>query len=291
MVKLALVTLAVVGVSAVASDAARSTAPGRNGLIAYQSLSGGHIQLFTVRPDGSGTRQITHFDDSDAVEPVWSPDGSRIAFKRITGNAERIYTVNADGTHARAFERRVRLAVAWFPDGRHLLSIRSLKWVVVDARTGAATPAGIPGLGGSPCVLPDGKSVAVVVSRRGGLEQAIFIARQGGAPGSSRRITPWQRLGDRIDCSPDGTRILFSDAGVGGARDVFSVRVDGSGLRRLTHGSGNGADSWSPDGTMVAFASTRRGSFQIFVMNADGTRVRQVTHGSAAHYASWGSHP
>jgi Tol biopolymer transport system component len=99
-----------------------------------------------------------------------------------------------------------------------------------------------------------------------------------------------------IDCSPDGTRILFSTTasfGVGSS-NVFSVRTDGSGLVQLTRSHGwvdNRDASWSPDGTKIAFTSNRHGSSQLYVMNADGAAVTQVTHGpEGASWAAWGSH-
>ena len=101
----------------------------------------------------------------------------------------------------------------------------------------------------------------------------------------------------KIDCSPDGTRILFSSTpsfGVGSS-NVFSVRTDGSGLVQLTRSHGgsvnNAADSWSPDGTKIVFTRYRHRSSQLYVMNADGTAVTQVTHGpEGALWAAWGSH-
>lgn len=36
--------------------------------------------------------------------------------------------------------------------------------------------------------------------------------------------------------------------------------------------------TWSPDGSMIAFASSRQGKRQLFVMNADGSKIRQVTN-------------
>lgn len=55
--------------------------------IAYASLSAGRrIQIRTVVPDGSAPSLIfesTTYHDEAAGTPVWSPDGTQIAFKRI----------------------------------------------------------------------------------------------------------------------------------------------------------------------------------------------------------------
>ena len=42
-------------------------------------MIGGREQLFALNLDGSGEKQIT-FDDADHEDPVWSPDGRKIAF-------------------------------------------------------------------------------------------------------------------------------------------------------------------------------------------------------------------
>jgi TolB protein len=72
------------------------------------------------------------------------------------------------------------------------------------------------------------------------------------------------------------------------------MRIDGSGLVQLTHEKGGvinaGANSWSPDGTKIAYVSNKSGTYQIWTMNADGSRARQLTHRTEAHLAAWGSH-
>ena len=52
---------------------------------------------------------------------------------------------------------------------------------------------------------------------------------------------------------------------------------------QLTHEAGgtinDGADSWSPDGTKIAYVSNQSGIYQIWTMNADGTEQTQLTNG------------
>ena len=66
--------------------------------------------------------------------------------------------------------------------------------------------------------------------------------------------------------------------GEASATDIFVVREDGSGLRRLT--TSRGADYspiWSPDGKRILFVSSRDGDDELFVMDAAGKNVRQLT--------------
>jgi dipeptidyl aminopeptidase/acylaminoacyl peptidase len=297
MRKLRFISVIAVAVVTFVVGPARATFAGSNGLLAYQTQVGDHVQLFTVHPDSSGARQLTHWTDSDSINASWSPDGRRIAFVRHwTPPHERFitYLMNADGTGLRALDRRLRgdLDFSWFPDGRHALMVRALKFVVVDLRSGVARDAGVPGLG-SGCVLPDGKRVVLKVDRGGG-QSAIFVGPLGGGRGSLERITPWQSMTDKIDCSPDGTRVAFSSPASqsAAAANVYTIGIDGRGLRQLTHNRGpridNGVDSWSPDGTKIAFASNRTGTYQIYAVKVDGTGITRITRAADAHLAAWG---
>ena len=86
--------------------------------------------------DGSGERRLTRRKGLD-FNPVWSPDGSRIAY--LNGGGD-IYTVAADGTDRRPVVRLsdmatgpvtsvadYRLPPVWSPDGRHLAFVVDVK--------------------------------------------------------------------------------------------------------------------------------------------------------------------
>ena len=74
--------------------------------------------------------------------------------------------------------------------------------------------------------------------------------------------------------SPDGSTILFTAFG-----DIHAVPATGGTARPLTtHAAYEGMPVWSSDGSMIAFASDRNGSFDVFVMPADGGPARRLTH-------------
>ena len=79
--------------------------------------------------------------------------------------------------------------------------------------------------------------------------------------------------------SPDGSQLAFN-GGRGPAADIFLVRTDGTGRRRLTTDSAQDIQpDWSPDGKHIAFVSNRGGSEQVWVMNADGGEPRRLVEG------------
>ncbi len=74
----------------------------------------GEGNLFTVRPDGTGLRQLTHFQQSNGVLRAgsYSPDGQSILFATDEGGATApgrdlpdIFVMRADGTDIRPVTR------------------------------------------------------------------------------------------------------------------------------------------------------------------------------------------
>ena len=91
--------------------------------------------------------------------------------------------------------------------------------------------------------------------------------------------------------SPDGSRILFTRS-QGGNFDIYTIRPDGTDVRRMTDFPANDAHAvWTEDGKHIMWNSGEYGfkdeaalydnSFQpygsIWIMNADGTGKRQLT--------------
>jgi hypothetical protein len=75
-------------------------------------------------------------------------------------------------------------------------------------------------------------------------------------------------------------RVAFT---LGTPGDVYTVKVDGSGLRRLTSDPADDSHpAWTSDGRTIVFASERDGTRHLWAMDADGTDERRVTDSAAA---------
>ena len=75
-----------------------------------------------------------------------------------------------------------------------------------------------------------------------------------------------------------------------GNYEIYLTNTDGTGQTNLTNNAASDQiPAWSPDGSKIAFESTRDGSTsEIYVMNADGSGPTRLTNNSADDYwSSW----
>lgn len=151
---------------------------------------------------------------------------------------------------------------------------------------------------------PDGKSIIYQAYPVGYPFYQIYVQDlEGGTP---RRISPGR---GRTTCSyfsVDGKSVIFASshsdpelaitekkardlAAQGGRRryqwdfdphmDIYSVNLDGTGMKRLTDAPGYDAEgSYSSDGKQIVFTSSRDGDPDLYIMDADGTNIRQITN-------------
>jgi Tol biopolymer transport system component len=136
---------------------------------------------------------------------------------------------------------------------------------------------------GFPSWSPDGTRL---VFKRGRQLVTMTVADR-----AMRPLTDGAHYDNFPQWSPKGDAIMFT-SDRDGDFELYTIRPDGTGLRRLTRVPGNDAHSaWSPDGEWIVFSSGRTGFKdemalyegvpqpygEIFAMRADGTDVRQLT--------------
>lgn len=224
--------------------------------------------------------------------PVWSPDGSRIAFSSNRDGKNEIYVMDADGSNVKRLtnNRADDVNPIWSPDGRRILfdSERdgNREIYVMDADGGNQIRLTRDNAVDSTSTWsPDGSLIAFASNRDTGpaynpYNMDIYLMNSDGS--NVRRIVDDPEYDVGPQWSPDGRKILFM-TGRNGNFDVYDMNADGTGQRNLTadYDKSDGAPVWSLDGQHIAFSRRIEGKEQIFVMDADGGNLKRVTHNSA----------
>ena len=166
------------------------------------------------------------------------------------------------------------------PDGSQVL-ISSTSWILASTRRAESrviTPAErgeIRRQWRTPEWSPDGRYRVEVDYLNGRL---LIVPADGGP---AREIaTPGTRVRDAA-WSPDGQQIVIEAEDENG-HDLYLVRADGTGLRRLTGAGNAGGAVWSPNGSWIAYSiddTDLHGGVSIAVIRTDRKRWRKLAGG------------
>lgn len=277
------------------ASAAHASAP-RNGLILYQKQVHGRFQQFTIRPDGTGERQITHVP-GEAIDSDWSPDGTRVVFQhdRPHGKGCAMMLADADGGHLTDLSvgRDCDFQPSFTPDGERIVfvrydqkadneSIQSMDLTGGDARPILdSTSEDI-----DPNVSPDGRTLTFLRIKENEKLQALYAVDIDGR--NVRRLTPYaDEVARKHAWAPDGSRIMLTvnaDFPHGRSANIISIRPDGSDRRRITRYTGGPVKglnaffgSYSPDGRHIVFRVERNDRGGLAIADPDGSHLRMIT--------------
>ncbi len=291
---------------------AYATYPGKNGRISFRRyLNAKHSwgAIFTINPDGSAERQVTHPKrDVLTWQQDWSPNGRWIAYQREGGPRleDDIFKIRANGKDKTYLSAsctdpcKADFGPFWSPDGTLISFTRLFSTCPHSGNCGftavyvmradgtdlqqvtqvGTTPDQLGYEDYSPIWSPDGTRFAFERYDPHRDKRAIFIV---GVDGTDlRRITPWNRYAAEPDWSPDGRWIAFrthEDSNEVG--DIGLVHPNGNDLHLITSGKGKWAScSFSPDGKKIVGAWPAGGlpsNADLYIMNLDGSHLRNVT--------------
>ncbi|HVT14885.1 MAG TPA: protein kinase [Thermoanaerobaculia bacterium] len=189
--------------------------------------------LFVVRQDGSDLRQLTNDRYKDR-QPVWSPDGSRLAFYSNRSGRYELWTIRPDGSGLEQITRSdgpgPTYFPLWSPDGRRLSCLLKLHGddvgtalVDLGKPPGERTPDELPVAGGgkdrftATSWSADGRSLAGTV----GPDVVIYSFSSGRTSRLAKGDLPeWLRDGSRLVYLAEG-RLFLIDSRSGVVRLVL----------------------------------------------------------------------
>ena len=258
------------------------------GWIAYQAITpqrdGAHA-VHLVRPDGTGAFfALDMIPGGEQLHPDWSLSGTQLVLD-VSDATQTPDIWVADITTWKA-RKVVDCAApclwvqepAWAPDGNRIAYQRHLSTAagetsqieILDTGSGATSIVFKTGTDRgvfAPRWSPDGKSLVFEETKAAGdtLVGVSLEVLDVAKPGVTHTIVPVEKMANNSDWSPDGELIAFSAPMKGGEpggalSDIWVVRPDGAGARRVTTVAASGGSAvqptFTPDGAHIIFKLT-----------------------------------
>jgi len=243
--------------------------------IAYVVKSGSQFKLQIADADGQGAATALTSNEP-IISPVWSPDGSRLAYVSFEKKKPVIYvhSLASGQRQVVANFKGSNSAPAWSPDGRRLAVVLSKDgnsqiYVVNADGTGVQRLTQSAGIDTEPRFSPDGGSI-YFTSDRGGSPQ---IYRMGASGGDVQRVTFEGSYNVSPRPSSDGKSLAFITRRDGrfqlAVMDLASKQV-----QILTDSVKDESPSFAPNSRMVLIATEIGGRGVLSAVSSDG-RIKQ----------------
>jgi Tol biopolymer transport system component len=234
--------------------------------------------IHIINADGSNKVDVFTGGD-DPHDPAWSPDGKKITFDNFVAGNRDIYSINIDGTNL------TRLTTDAGSDVRPAWSPDGAR--IAFERSGAIWVMNVDGTGqvlyrnsgNSPDWSPDGARIAYIGT--GGVRVT---------DGVNDSLVISDPNANEVRWSADGTRLTLTTQRDGNL-EVYTANVDGTSQLNVTNAAGRDANpSWQSlrANGAIAFETDRDGNSEIYRMNPDGSTQTNISNNPANDgFASW----
>ena len=249
--------------------------------------------ILNKRYQGGSLRRQAHIFANNTVETITGSPGiglTKIAFRQFHGRNTEIHVADFDGHNTKrlTLDNSIAAGPEWTPNNntlyyysyrRHNPDIYSH-----NLQTGTRqTVARYSGSNISPAVSPDGRRLAMVLSKAGSPD--IWVGSANGT--GLRRLTTTKEAESSPCWSPDGRWICFASRASGSTR-LYKIPANGGAMSRIrTTGVLNATEpDWSPDGRAIVFTTMRGGGrFEICIVPPGGGNVEVLAAGEDPSWA------
>ncbi len=235
--------------------------------LVFASFGGqGLLYIYTITDSGGSSILLTPSDNDDDLadeggrHPAYSPDDSQIAFTSRRNTTPVIFLMDStDGDRAGVTQvtsdsgSGADTQVSWKPDGTGLIYTSTRRNVNHDIRT----------------IDTDGSNMVAILDFDDNYQWASY------------------------NPTDDNVIVLESDWGGDNSEDtdISKFNISGPGFTKIADSAySDGAPSWNPAGTKIAFHSNRAGDFDIWVVDSNGSNLTQLTSDTLSDgYPIWNS--
>jgi TolB protein len=272
----------------VATAEVATSAPPLSGWIAFPlwNAATGKYDTYVSRPNGSERRLVL----AGAQQPAFSPDGTWLAVNGERSLQENLLLVRPDGSEVLEVTKHTEDGLpAWSSDGRRL-AYSSTQHGDRQSRLYVLDPVPLDGSKGEGRTLLAGQNDARGAFPAWSADGHVLYSGCDYTAEPSQcgllllSAEPDPQVPQRLTDHPGDTAPAVAGDWVAFMSDregtwaIYRLRIDGSGLQRLTTAGPAiaGLPTWSPDGRTIAFVSDQGSAWAIWVMNADGSGQRKL---------------
>ncbi len=256
-------------------------------------------QIYILSLKGGEAVKVTSFKGG-VGEPVWSPDGKKIAFSALEQDGQD------DSRDDEELKVKVISRIRYMLNGKGFLPKSNYQIFVLDVDSGKVTQLTTGGYDcREPEWSPDGENIVFVSARFE--DSDVSLVRDlwliPAAGGGMKKLTSSDAVLYSPSWSPDGKYIAcyghdneYKGATVPG---ICLIAVDGGPVNFLTKSGQLGVaqsvssdvvsstvskPAWSVDGKRIFFTALNEGRTDLYSVNTETTEITQITWGNSAVY-------
>ncbi|MGI8857912.1 MAG: Ig-like domain-containing protein [Thermomicrobiales bacterium] len=202
---------------------------------ASQPVAIGTSKLWAVAPDGRSLGRIYGRGDEVGFDPVWSPDGARLAFRgQVSDNNTSTVVLSDLSADPLSLPAGPGSAITWSPDSTHAAFDESVPDASGGTRPLLGNDAGHESM---PAWSPDGSRLAFIRQNDGTPAADLWVAQPDGS-GLTRLLGGDDFSSELPAWSPDGKTVVLArfNATSGEESAIWTVGADGQGARPLIPG-------------------------------------------------------